>query len=310
MNQVAPIKDTVAEIVEAMIVKGDLRDMTPDERSRYYLAVCNSVGLNPLTRPFDFIVLNGRLILYALRGAADQLRKIHSISIEIISQKIDGPLLTVHVRAIDKNGRKDEDYGVVVLGNLQGEARANTILKGITKAKRRVTLSLCGLGMLDETEVDDIPAEAKAPEAKKSTSVRDLCADDIKEMGGLSEKEMRDLYMALLADMKKISPEHLAQWAADAAERIGKLPMGWQGTLKRNIAKRTPVANEADQTEQVVWEENGIRPATAADRPARLGTLERIEEAQPKPTLAEELGDGIPEFLRVPVPADIQAYKD
>jgi hypothetical protein len=34
---------------------------------------------------------------------------------------------------------------------------ANCYLKAITKAKRRVTLSLLGLGMLDETEVETIP---------------------------------------------------------------------------------------------------------------------------------------------------------
>jgi hypothetical protein len=30
-------------------------------------------------------------------------------------------------------------------------------MKAVTKAKRRVTLSICGLGMLDETEVETIP---------------------------------------------------------------------------------------------------------------------------------------------------------
>jgi hypothetical protein len=44
---------------------------------------------------------------------------------------------------------------------LKGEARANAELKAVTKAKRRATLSICGLGWLDETEVDDIPAGAK-----------------------------------------------------------------------------------------------------------------------------------------------------
>jgi hypothetical protein len=44
---------------------------------------------------------------------------------------------------------------------IKGEIRANLILKAITKAKRRATLSICGLGFLDETEVEDIPAAAK-----------------------------------------------------------------------------------------------------------------------------------------------------
>jgi len=33
----------------------------------------------------------------------------------------------------------------------------NALMKAVTKAKRRVTLSICGLGILDETEVESIP---------------------------------------------------------------------------------------------------------------------------------------------------------
>jgi len=40
---------------------------------------------------------------------------------------------------------------------LQGESLANALMKAETKAKRRVTLSICGLGMLDETEIGSIP---------------------------------------------------------------------------------------------------------------------------------------------------------
>jgi hypothetical protein len=38
-----------------------------------------------------------------------------------------------------------------------GEALEIAFLKAETKSKRRVTLSICGLGMLDETEVETIP---------------------------------------------------------------------------------------------------------------------------------------------------------
>ena len=36
-------------------------------------------------------------------------------------------------------------------------------MKSETKAKRRVTLSLCGLGMLDETEIETIPSATPTP---------------------------------------------------------------------------------------------------------------------------------------------------
>ena len=43
------------------------------------------------------------------------------------------------------------------IAGLKGEAKANAIMKAETKAKRRVTLSIVGLGWTDESEVDSIP---------------------------------------------------------------------------------------------------------------------------------------------------------
>ena len=153
------------EIIEAVVAKGDLALLTPEERTRYYVQVCRSVGLNPFTKPFEYIRLSGKLVLYAKREAADQLRQIHGISLEIVSQQVDAGMLLVHVRAKDKTGRTDEDLGAVSIAGLQGEAKANATLKAITKAKRRVTLSIAGLGFLDETEIEDIPAPQKEPVA-------------------------------------------------------------------------------------------------------------------------------------------------
>jgi len=144
-------------IMESVLIRGDLAKLSPQERNTYYMETCRSLGLNPLTKPFEYIALNGKLRLYATRDCSDQLRKLNNISVEIVSREVDGDLLTVHVRACDATGRKDEDYGVLILGALRGEARANAIMKCVTKAKRRVTLSICGLGWPDETEVETIP---------------------------------------------------------------------------------------------------------------------------------------------------------
>jgi hypothetical protein len=161
---------TASEIVEDVVTKGDLSKLNSEQRTIYYRDLCASLGLTSLTQPFDWLVLNGKLQLYANRRCADQLRKINGISIAIISQDYKDGLLTFHVKAKDKTGREDEDLGVVSLPNtLSGEARANTILKAVTKAKRRVTLSISGLGFLDETEVEDIPAQAKEPPPKDVT---------------------------------------------------------------------------------------------------------------------------------------------
>jgi hypothetical protein len=145
-------------LLEQVVVGGDLARLTPENRMRYYAAVCESVGLNPLTRPFEYITLNGKLTLYAKRDCTDQLRKIHGVSItDLIDQHLDGDLFVVTAKARDRDGRVDASKGAVSLKGLTGEARANAVMKTETKAKRRVTLSLCGLGMLDETETDSIP---------------------------------------------------------------------------------------------------------------------------------------------------------
>lgn len=158
---------TKGDILESVLIKGDISKLTPEERATYYLRVCDSIGLNPLTRPLEYITLSGRLTLYAKKDCTDQLRKLNGISIKIVSQDLLDDLLSVHVSATDQTGRTDEDVGVVTFpATLKGEARANTIMKGVTKAKRRVTLSISGLGFLDETEVDDIPLASRPPVAR------------------------------------------------------------------------------------------------------------------------------------------------
>src|SRR5580765_8568793 len=139
--------------IEDVLMRGDLSKLTPQQRIQYNMDVCNSLGLNWRTRPFEFITLGGKLVFYARRDAADQLRKINGISVEVVSREIADGLLTVRVRAKDKTGRTDEDFGVVAFKGGGNEIAANTVMKAVTKAKRRVTLSISGLGLLDETEV-------------------------------------------------------------------------------------------------------------------------------------------------------------
>lgn len=179
-----------AQTIEDVLIKGDLGKLTEQQRTEYYMRLCQSVGLNPMTKPFSYLTLNGKLVLYATRDCAEQLRKINGISIEIVSQEKSDGLLTIHVRAKDKNGRQDEDLGVVAFPDtLKGDNAANMVLKAITKAKRRVTLSISGLGFLDETEVADIPASAKQQPAEQTG---ELIMDDqvadleamVSEIGG------------------------------------------------------------------------------------------------------------------------------
>lgn len=146
-----------AAIIERVLATGDLQKLSSQDRINYYNAVCRSVGLNPLTQPFQYITLNGKLTLYTRRDATDQLRKIHNVSIQIVSREHINDVYIVTARATTKEGRTDESIGAVAIGRLQGDLLCNAIMKAETKAKRRVTLSVCGLGFLDESEIETIP---------------------------------------------------------------------------------------------------------------------------------------------------------
>lgn len=155
-----------AKAIEQVLLGGDLSKLSPDQRLAYYNSVCESLGLNPLTKPFDYITLNGKLTLYARKDATEQLRKLYHISVAIKAREVVEGCYIVTAQArmpsLTANGdtkqwREDESIGAVPIENVKGEARSNAMMKAETKAKRRVTLSICGLGMLDEIEVASIP---------------------------------------------------------------------------------------------------------------------------------------------------------
>ena len=150
--------------IEKVLLEGDLKPLTPQERLHYYNAICASLGLNPITKPFAYIALNGKLQLYALKDCTEQLRKVHGVSITGVDPKQIGDLVVVVASASDRDGRVDSSTGAVNVKGLTGEALANAMMKCETKAKRRVTLSLCGLGMLDETEIATLKGQGIASE--------------------------------------------------------------------------------------------------------------------------------------------------
>lgn len=159
----APQQALDPKVVESVVLGGDLSKLTPEQRLSYYSRVCESLKLNPLTRPFEFIVLNGKLVMYAKRDATEQLRKVHGVSVtELTTSEREGVFI-VTVKGKDATGREDVATGAVPIVNLKGEALANAVMKAETKAKRRLTLSICGLGMLDEAEVASITGAEPPP---------------------------------------------------------------------------------------------------------------------------------------------------
>ena len=157
------LKEMSPATLEALIASGNLNGLTPAQCVEYYRVRCELAGLDPTAQPFEYLVLQGKKILYAKKGATDQLSSIHGIRTTILSQVTEDDLRVVTVRATARDGRETEDVGAVPIGKLQGEQRANAMMKAVTKAKRRAVLSLCGLGMMDESEVESIPDAQRVP---------------------------------------------------------------------------------------------------------------------------------------------------
>lgn len=203
MNEVV-VKSNDA-LMNEVLIKGDLKGLTEAQRTSYYMKVCESVGLNPLTKPFEYIVLNGKMTLYALRGCTDQLRTVHGVSVVDMQETERDGVFIVTVKVSNKEGRTDMAKGAVNITGLKGEALANALMKAETKAKRRATLSICGLGLLDETEIETIPGavnvtpsdvdETKPASPFKNATLRNQFVRNVQESlkNAKTEAELNDI---------------------------------------------------------------------------------------------------------------------
>ena len=157
-----------ARALEKVVIGGDLADLSSDERLEYYKSVCDSQGLNYLTRPFSYIKFPGignqppKLTLYATKSCTEQMAKIHGISTEHRSTDRETFGKTIiyiekyRASMVDSRGQTifaDATGTVPILETASPKNIANAILTAETKARRRAVLSLTGLAYLDETEV-------------------------------------------------------------------------------------------------------------------------------------------------------------
>lgn len=225
--------------LEEFVVRGNLAALSPADKATHYIALCQSLGLNPATKPFEYITLQGKEVLYARRDCTDQLRKIHNVSVAIVSREQVGDVFQVTARATLPNGRQDESIGAVTVGGLKGDYMANALMKCETKAKRRVTLSIVGLGMLDESELETIepnkfanivreqpqegPARPKIVEAPKEKWTSAKPIPDV-VLKGFPKQTQADLRGIPLVDMAVDDLEVVIEQGAKAYEAWKQMP--------------------------------------------------------------------------------------
>lgn len=286
-----------AAIMERVIAVGDLAQLQPQERVTYYNAVCESVGLNPLTRPFEFIELNGKLTLYARRDATDQVRDRKKVNVNIVSRELVDQIYVVTAKATTADGRSDESIGAVPLVKEDGEwktnqngrryfagngkmvplapdDRANAIMKAETKAKRRVTLSICGLGLLDETELETIPSDRKR---NVDQTPPDNARNDVEE----TDEEQPDL----MEDMVFMGAWHTTLkgrgWAPAEAETVLKamLERDKRALSEVNLDGRRILLKKASDGKYDPWRE-ALRAKEKKQQEQQGGETAKTEPAR------------------------------
>ena len=233
-------RTTISEKAEAAFMEGDLSRLSAAERVELYHSICEGLGLNPKTQPFGYITLKGKLRLYALKACTDQLRRIHGVSIMTTSNETSDGVYTVHITATDATGRSDTDMGCVVVENLKGEDLANARMKALTKAKRRVTLSLCGLGYLDESELDTVP---KA----KIVKMEPVLVETRQPIGTFEIPQPEPGYNLL-------NKAQMAQIHALAKELGEKLPATWRTDMKTRFKVNSASELSWDQATEIINE--------------------------------------------------------
>ena len=144
-------------IISSIVINGDLSKLNPQQKVSYYRQFCERLGLDPLSQPFKLLRLNGKEVMYCDRSGTQQLNKLHNVSHEIKAREMVNGCYVVTAQASTPEGRRTESIGAVPIENLKGDALCNAMMKAETKAKRRATLDLLGLGILDESETETIP---------------------------------------------------------------------------------------------------------------------------------------------------------
>lgn len=172
-------------LIKKILKTDNLATLSPQEREEYYLARCEMLGLDPLSKPFSYLEMkegkNGsKLILYFNKNASEQLRgklkiKFHKpefkksdcgeyLQAEVMFELPDGRVefataaVPLVKEEIEWKKMPDGSNKKVVIGKhpLSPDEKANAVMRLETKLKNRATMSAMGSGMMDESELDTI----------------------------------------------------------------------------------------------------------------------------------------------------------
>jgi hypothetical protein len=276
--QAAPT-DPLEEALERMVKgEGDLSALTPSQRAALYKEVCGRLGLDPTTYPLQYLWVRApgggeRLILYLNKDGAAQLRKLHKVSTRLVDHKYlpeVGAYIAV-VEASTPDGRVEVETGAVSVRGASPNDIANALMHAITKAKRRATIAIVGVGFLDETEALSIP-DARPARVDVETgevlepppSTRRRVGQALTEIGevfrrlGLHDRELAREYASAvvgrpLTSAKELEEEEieLVLVHANTLLSLGKTPEEYGEAIRELLKSEVPVADPEKSREFV-----------------------------------------------------------
>lgn len=225
-----------AEVVNKVVLQGDLSGLSTEELVMYYGAVCRNAGFDPVVKPFDVMTLQGKKVLYPNKTASAQLTAMHGCTVNVVD-KGAGPNDTyfVHVRVVKKDGSTVDDLGVVSISNLRGDAAANAIMKATTKAKRRAILSAFGIGGNDESETEGMFNTSKDEAAMQ------VIEAVVAEMTDTEQATYEDLRLAIVGSED-------ADGLTAVTAKLRKAPQIVKDKLRNDMA-------EAQERLRLVWKD-------------------------------------------------------
>ena len=232
----------MSDLIERIVTKGDISALSPSDKVDYYRQICERLGLDPLTQPFQFLTLSGRQVLYATKSCTEQLRVINGISVTALDHSSVNGVYVVTCKVQNAKGRIDCATGAVAIEGLKGDALANAVMKAETKAKRRATLSIAGLGVLDESEIETIPgAIVQTPEQKRLELDRPEPHNLGAEWGRLGGDTIKKPVASLAASRVELPPVKVPTPAAigPAAAGGGAIGRVVACEIRRGVAKST-----------------------------------------------------------------------
>ena len=215
----------------AILARGNIASLSEEDRTRYILALCDALGLDPRFKPVDLIPgQGGALVPYLNRGATDSLARREGIQrVTVVSPKvvdIDGVKCVLSIaRATDtRTLRYEERTATMILRD-----HANAYMRCETKAIRRATIAVLGIGMLDESELDGIRGADAIADAARAQALQ----AHVEAVAQRIALELPSLSQASKEEKAEAWKRHRKQLADDACITISEAQAVLLAAVKR-----------------------------------------------------------------------------